>query len=71
MDLFTPSQTYGCHCADCGELWDCYQVPCPMEVAIRAMNANRTCITCESKKILIVMPHRYLELKQERRERTG
>lgn len=65
-DLFTPRQTAGFHCAACGELWDAYQTPCPMEVAIRVMNANRTCITCQSGKVLVVMPERYEELKREK-----
>jgi len=64
MDLFTERQTYGYHCASCGELWDAYQVPCPMEVALRHMKANGTCIRCGSAKILIVMPGRYEELKR-------
>lgn len=65
-DLFTPRQTAGFHCASCGELWDAYQTPCPMEVAIRTMKANATCITCDSTKVLVVMPGRYEELKRER-----
>ena len=66
LDLFAPKQTYGYHCAACGALWDAYQVPCPMEVAIRNMNANRHCIICDSTKVLVVMPHRYEELKREK-----
>ncbi len=58
-------QTYGCRCTECGELWDCYQVPCPIDVALRAMKANATCVKCESPKLHIVMPHRYEEMKQE------
>ena len=65
-DLFTPPQTHGFHCADCGELWDAYQTPCPMEVAIRAMDTNKTCITCQSAKVLVVQPWRYQQLKRER-----
>ncbi len=65
-DLFTTRQTYGYHCASCGELWDAYQVPCLMEVALRNMKANGTCIRCGSEKIMIVMPHRYQELQRER-----
>ena len=66
MDLFTPHQTYGYCCHSCGELWDAYVVPCPMEVAIRNMKANRICITCDSPKVLVVNPGRYEELKVER-----
>ena len=65
-DLFLPRQTHGFHCANCGELWDAYVVPCPMEVAIRTMKANATCITCSSPKVLVVMPGRYRELQAEK-----
>ena len=68
MDLFAPQalkQTYGYHCASCHELWDAYQVPCPIDVALRTMKSNSTCIRCASPKVLIVMPHRYEELKAE------
>lgn len=64
LDLFAHKQTHGFHCAACGALWDAYQVPCPMDVAIRTMDANRACITCQSPKVLVVMPERYLELQR-------
>jgi hypothetical protein len=38
----------------------------PMEVAIRTMKANSTCIACQSPKGLVVMPSRYEELKAEK-----
>ncbi len=66
MDLFTPTQTYGCHCASCGELWDCYQAPCPLELGLAAMRAHKKCAACGSEKILIVSPSRFGELKQEK-----
>lgn len=59
-------QTYGFHCDDCGEIWDGYQVPCPIEVSIRTLNANSTCIRCGSRKIMSVMPWRYEEMKRDR-----
>jgi hypothetical protein len=64
MDLFTKPQTYGYHCFECGRLWDAYQVPIPMDVALRHMAANSTCSKCGSGRIAIVMPHRYEELKR-------
>lgn len=64
-------QTYGCHCPACGELWDCYQVPCPIDVALRAANANLTCVTCGKSGVLLVMPQRYEELKQEANRSTS
>lgn len=66
MDLFIPPQTYGCHCTDCERVWDCYQVPCPMEEALAAMKANARCTGCGSGRILIVAPERYDELKMEK-----
>lgn len=66
LDLFAPRQTYGYHCASCGELWDAYQVPCPIDVALRNMKSNGTCIKCGSSKILILMPYRYQELQRGR-----
>lgn len=65
MDLFTPKQTYGYHCASCSRLWDAYQVPCPMDEALAHMKANATC-ACGSSKVLVVMPKRYAELKMEK-----
>ncbi len=56
-------QTYGCQCQNCGELWDGYQVPCPIDVALRAMKANRSCWKCGSRKVLSLMPWKYEELK--------
>lgn len=65
MDLFIAEQTYGCHCTDCGDLWDCYKVPIPMSDAIEAMKANARCTGCGSGRILIVAPERYEELRRE------
>ena len=59
-------QTYGCHCAKCGELWDCFQVPCLVEVAIRAMKSNATCVVCRQRGVLMIMPERYEEKKVEK-----
>ena len=64
-------QTHGYTCTDCGELWDGYQVPCPMEVALRSMEANRTCIRCGSGNVNVLMPWRYEELKAERRAKAS
>lgn len=60
-------QTYGCRCDICGELWDGYQVPCKIDVALRIMEANRTCPHCGSAHVMSLMPWRYEELKAEKR----
>jgi DNA-directed RNA polymerase subunit RPC12/RpoP len=61
-DLFaTERPLYGYHCWNCGAIWDAYQVPIPMEVAMQARKA--TC-RCGSTKVLIVQPDRYEELKR-------
>jgi hypothetical protein len=59
-------QTYGLHCEACGEIWDGHQVPCPIDVALRSMNANQACWKCGSTDIYSVMPYRYEEMKKER-----
>lgn len=68
MDVHLPQamkQTYGYRCGACGEIWDGYQVPCPIDVALRAMESNRTCFSCGSPNVFSVMPRRYEELKRE------
>ena len=64
-------QTYGCHCQACGELWDGHQVPCPIDVALRVMEANRTCWKCGSSKTYSLMPWKYEKMKAERRATEG
>jgi DNA-directed RNA polymerase subunit RPC12/RpoP len=63
-DLFATGErpTYGYHCFECGLLWDAYQIPIPMEVAMQARKA--TCIKCGSGRVMIVQPDRYEELKR-------
>jgi hypothetical protein len=63
-------ETYGCVCRACNKLWDCFQVPCPIEVSILAMNANRTCPFCSSPDVGLIMPSHYEEMKAEARART-
>lgn len=59
-------QTYGCECPSCGEIWDGHQVPCPLDVALRNMENNKTCWKCGSKGVLSVMPWKYEEMKAAR-----
>lgn len=61
-------QTYGMHCTMCGEIWDGYQVPAPIDVVLRSLDANRTCWKCQSTQVNTVMPWRYEEMKAEKRE---
>ncbi len=56
-------QTYGYQCGNCGELWDGHQVPCPIDVALRSMHANETCLSCGSRKVFSIMPCKYEKLK--------
>ncbi len=62
-------ETYGLQCRACGELWDAFNVPCSLDVALRAMKTNRSCIRCKRREVVIVMPWRYRELLAERRPR--
>ena len=61
--MHSAKQTHGYHCQACGALWDAYQIPCPMEEAIRHMEANATCVGCSSRRIVVLMPYRYEEMK--------
>lgn len=64
-------QTHGYQCGACGALWDGYQVPCPIDVALRHMKANAECFRCHGTKLFVLMPWRYEELKAEAASADG